>query len=287
MNMKKHTTFSGKVVVITGASSGIGKALAKAFAHAGAFTVLVSRGGEKLNKVVAELKTDHPDVLALSADVSSDQQVREMVDHVVAKYGRVDILINNAGTSLVGPTEATDFEGNTKKLLETSFYGTIHLNSRVIPLMKGQKSGQIVNMSSVVGRKAFPRFGSYSAAMHAITGYSDALRQELTGNGISVMTLHPGLTQTELLTEVNPADMPPPFRFMTPMTPDFVAQRVLWALRKKKVRLILPFQARFLLLMDAFSPRLGDLLVRLLSNRFFARFLGTFRGTSYAHNPST
>src|SRR3970282_2317168 len=120
---------------------------------------------------------------------------------------RVDILFNNAGSSFVGRIEEDDFVENTKKMMEVDFFGTVYCTKEVLPIMQKQGSGHIINMSSVVGRKAFPHFGGYSASMHAISGFTDALRQELYGSRINVSIIHPELTQTPILEHVKPEEM--------------------------------------------------------------------------------
>lgn len=280
----KRQIFMDKVVVITGASSGIGRATTIAFAKEGAKTVLVSRSGEKLESVADEIRDFNSNLLMIPTDVSKQDEVSRMIEKVIGEYGRVDILFNNAGSSFVGRIEEEDFVENTKKVMEVDFFGTVYCAKAVLPVMQKQASGHIINMSSVVGRKAFPHFGGYSAAMHAITGFTDSLRQELHGSGIHVSIIHPALTQTPMLNHVDPADMPPPFRRMTPITPESVAEAVLGAVHKKHPRVIVPSQPERLLLADAISPRLGDLVLRLLQNGFFATLIGTYRGTLYKHN---
>ncbi len=277
----KRQRFKDKVVVITGASSGIGRATAIAFAKEAAKTVLVSRSEEKLKRVGDEIRDFNSNLLMIPTDVSKQAEVSNMIEKVIGEYGRVDILFNNAGSSFVGRIEEGDFVENIKKMMEVDFFGTVYCTKEVLPIMEKQGSGHIINMSSVVGRKAFPHFGGYSSTMHAITGFTDSLRQELYGSGIYVSIIHPALTQTPMLYHVDPADMPPPFRRMTPITPESVAEAVLRAVDKKHLRVILPAQPKRLLLADAISPRLGDLIVRLMPTRAFSSFIGMYRGRVY------
>ncbi len=284
--MKSKTRFKDKVVIITGASSGIGRATALAFAREGATTVLVSRSREKLERVADEIRNFNPNVLVVPTDVSLQDSVHNMVEKVMDEYGRVDILFNNAGSSFVGRIEDEDFVENTKNMIEVDFFGTVYCTKAVLPIMQKQGMGHIINMSSVVGRKAFPHFGGYSSAMHAISGFTDSLRQELGGSGISVSMIHPALTQTPLLDHVSPEDMPPPFRRFTPIPVESVAEAVLNGVDKNQARIIVPFQPKFLLLADAISPRLGDLIVRLLPNKVFSSLLRIYRGKTYEHSKS-
>lgn len=278
------TRFQNQIVLITGASSGIGKATALAFAKEGATTVLASRSREGLQRVADEIRQLNGRPFVVPVDVSSQEQVRQMVAAVVEKYGRIDILFNNAGASMVGRIDEDDFIDKTRKMLEVGFMGTIYVTREVLPVMKRQGSGRILNMSSVVGRKAFPHFGGYSSAMHALAGFTDALRQELKGTGVNVSVIHPALTQTALLSQVRAEDMPPPFRYLTPISAEKVANAALDGIHKNKPRIIVPFQPNLLLFADAISPKLGDQVVRLLQNRIFGRLIGTYKGTVYRHD---
>jgi len=172
---------------------------------------------------------------------------------------------------------------DTKEMLDVDFMGTVYTTRAVLPLLKKQGSGHIMNMSSVVGRKAFPHFGGYSSAMHAITAFTDSMRQELRGSGIGVSTIHPALTQTPLLERVKPEEMPPPFKGITPITVESVAKAVLDGVYYNRARVVVPFQPKLLLLADAISPSLGDLVVRLLAKKAFSRVLGMYRGNLYQH----
>jgi len=279
--MNKKSKFKDQVVVITGASSGIGRATALEFAREGAKTVLVSRSLEKLERVADEIRSFNPNVLAVPTDVSSPEQVHEMVEKVLSELGRIDVLFNNAGSSYVGRVEDENFVENAKKMIEVDYFGSVYATKEVLPVMKKQGSGHIMNMSSVVGRKAFPHFGGYSSVMHAISGFTDSLRQELSGSGINVSIIHPALTQTPLLNHVKPDDMPPPFRGITPISVESVAKAVVNGVYYNQARIIVPFQPKLLFLADAISPHIGDLVVKLLANKVFSRLLGTYRGRLY------
>lgn len=279
--------FKNQVVLITGASSGIGRTAALAFAREGATTVLLSRSLEKLEKVAAEIREFSDKVLTVSADVSSKDEVDAAVAKVVAELGRIDVLFNNAGKSDVGSTDSPWFIEDVQEMFEVDFLGSVRVTQAVLPIMRRQRKGHILNMSSVVGRKAFAQFGGYSSVMHAIAGYTDALRQELKGTGIRVSIIHPALTQTPLLASVRPEDMPPPFRRLTPIAPERVADAALRGIVRNTARIVVPAQPKLLILADALSPRLGDFVVGLLQNRFFGWLLGTFRGTTYRHSTSS
>ncbi|MEU5380387.1 SDR family oxidoreductase, partial [Streptomyces sp. NPDC005968] len=142
-------------------------------------------------------------------------------------------------------------------------------------------SGAIVNMSSVMGRKAFARFGSYAIVMHGVSAFSDGLRQEVAGSGIRVSVIYPALTATDLLREAKEAEMPPPFRHMTPLSAGEVAQAVVAAVLRGKRRVVLPRTANMLLLGEALSPRIGDLIATALTKRRIAGLLRMSSGKTY------
>lgn len=279
----KNNQFQNKVVLITGASSGIGRSTALRFARQGAKTVLLSRSQAKLELVAEEIREFSDDVFVVPADVSSKTEVEAAVEKTLKKYGRIDVLFNNAGLSHVGRADEPRFVDDLRGMFEVDLLGAIHVTQAVLPAMRRQGSGHILNMSSVVGRKAFPGFGGYSSIMHALVGYTNALRQELQDEPISVSIIHPALTQTPLLSEVSPEDMPPPFRRLTPISPELVAKAALDGIHKNTARIVVPALPRLLMLADALSPHLGDLFVRLLQKRWFSRLFGTFRGATYAH----
>lgn len=213
--------------------------------------------------------------------ITSKPAVETLIARAVERFGRVDVLVNNAGIGRIGAVTEDSFEQDVHATLNASLFGMVHMTQQAVPIMRAQRSGAIVNMSSVMGRKAFARFGSYAIVMHAVSALSDALRQELAGTGIHVAVIHPSLTATDLLQEASESLMPPPFRHMTPLGPDKVAEAVISAVRKRRRRIVLPWQANMLLLGEALSPLLGDLIARALTVRFIAKLLGMSNGTTY------
>ncbi|MFF0458577.1 SDR family NAD(P)-dependent oxidoreductase [Nocardia africana] len=273
--------FADKVVLVTGASRGIGRAVALAFAREGAQVVLAARSAERLAQVESEVRALGATGLSVPTDVTSPEAVAALVDVVMDRFGRIDVLVNNAGIGKVGAVESSAFADAVRQTLQASLFGMINVTQRVLPVLKRQGSGAIVNMSSVMGRKAFARFGSYAIVMHGVSAFSDSLRQELAGANIGVTVIHPALTATDLLREADEAEMPPPFRHMTPLSADDVAQAVVAAVRHEKRRVVLPRTANMLLLGEAVSPRLGDLIASALTRRSIAKALGMSRGKTY------
>ncbi|MGW6740114.1 SDR family NAD(P)-dependent oxidoreductase [Streptomyces sp. NPDC055025] len=273
--------FANKVVLVTGASRGIGRAVALRFAQEGARLVLAARSADRLAQVEKEVRDLGAEVLSVPTDVTSRDDVAALVDAAMNRFGRIDVLVNNAGIGKVGGIESTAFEDDVHQTLQASLFGMINVTQRVLPILRQQKSGTIVNMSSVMGRKAFARFGSYAIVMHAVSAFSDSLRQELAGSGVRVSVIHPALTATDLLREAEEAEMPPPFRHMTPLSSEDVARAVTEAVRRGKRRVVLPRTANMLLLGEALSPGVGDLIAAALTRRPVARLLGMSRGKTY------
>lgn len=278
----KERNFNQKVVIVTGASSGIGRASALAFAREGAKVVLVARRKEKLDQVASKIKDEGGlEPMVIAVDIKSNKRVRAMVDQVMKVHGRIDLLFNNAGSSYTGEFADSDYEEHLTEMIDLDLMGTIRVTRSVLDVMRPQGSGYILNMSSVVGKKAFASFGAYSTVMHAISGFTDSLRQELKNSGIQVSIIHPALTQTSLLNHVKPESMPSVFKAMTPLSPEMVAKAVLRGIIKNKSRIIVPFQPRLLFALDTISAELGDWFVRVISRRSISKILGMYQGKTY------
>jgi len=273
--------FQNKVVLVTGASQGIGREIALAFAREKARLVLAARSPDRLSAVAKEIHDLGSLAVAIPTDVSNEASVEALIGQAIGEFGRFDVLVNNAGIARIGGVESETFAADTAQTMQASLFGMIHVTRRVLPIFHKQGFGAIVNMSSVMGRKALARFGSYAIVMHGVSAFSDALRQELAGSNIRVSVVHPGLTATPLLSEANPAQMPPPFRYMTPLSSEDVAQAVLKAVRQGTRRAVLPRTANMLLLAEALSPRLSDLVAQALTVNPIARLLGMSRGPTY------
>lgn len=178
-----------KTVLITGASSGIGAATAKTLASAGYQMFGGVRNPGSAPKI--------PGVEFVKMDVLDEDSVASAVHAVLAKAGRIDILINNAGVSLVGPVEATS-DAEAKALFDVNVFGVLRLVRAVLPSMRSHRSGLIVNVSSVLGFLPAPFMGLYAASKHALEGLSESLDHEVRGFGVRVVLLEPSFTQTNL-----------------------------------------------------------------------------------------
>ncbi len=189
-------SFQNKVIWITGASSGIGEGLAYAFAEQGASLILSSRKKEALEKVKSNCPGDTK-VLILPLDVSDFESIQPTVDKALEHFPKIDILVNNAGISQRDLIENTDFEVD-RKIMDVNYLGTVGLTKALLPQFIENRSGQIVVMSSVMGKFGAPYRSGYAASKHALQGYFDSLRAEIDKYNIKVTILCPGYVHTQV-----------------------------------------------------------------------------------------
>lgn len=187
--------FKDKVVWITGASSGIGEALAMAFAAEGARLVLSARREAELQRVAKQTALPDLDLLVLPFDLSDTSGATALSAAVMNKFGRIDILVNNGGFSQRAEAMKTS-EKLARELMEVNYFSAVNLSQSVLPYMKRQKSGQIVVISSIAGKFGFYLRSSYSAAKHALHGYFESLRLETEQYGIKILLVCPGKVKT-------------------------------------------------------------------------------------------
>jgi len=223
----------GKVVLVTGASAGIGAATARLLAARGAKVALAARTLDKLTALAQELD----DSFAVQADMTRPDSVAAMVEATVGHYGRLDILVNNAGRALRAPVadiKIADFQS----IVELNLYGPLLAMQAVIPHMRRQGGGSIINVSSNVSKMAIPTIGAYAATKYALNGLTLTARAELADDGIVVTVMHPGQTATDFgrnaTVDPSMASAPPPSggSNSTPDTAEDVAAKVLEAIVK-------------------------------------------------------
>jgi len=183
----------GKVTIVTGASSGIGEATARILAKLGATVVLAARTGEKLRFLEREILAAGGRALAVKSDVTDELSVEAMVEQAVREFGSIDILVNNAGLGLTGRVAELRAD-DLRYLLELNLVGPLHCVQAVLPHMP--RGGRIINVSSVLGKRAVPKVGGYCATKFALNALSDALRVELADRDITVTSVYPGTTRT-------------------------------------------------------------------------------------------
>lgn len=187
----------GSVVVITGASSGIGEATALAFARRGSLLALGARRLDRLNAVAQKCReAGSPEVSVRRVDIGHRSEARAFIAGALRDYERVDVLVNNAGVGWMGRLYEMPDE-KVEELIATNLRGVIATTQAALPAMLERRSGVIINVASVVGFRASPYSAVYSATKHAVVGLSHALRGELSGTGVKVCVVYPGVTRTE------------------------------------------------------------------------------------------
>lgn len=185
-----------KVVIITGASEGIGRATAKRFAEAGAKLALVARSVDRLAELADELRERGCDAISAPSDVSDPAQLKRAVAETVRHFGRIDVLINNAGQAAVGRIADLDL-GDFRQIVDLNLFGSFIAMQSVIPIMQEHGEGLIINVSSMVSKMSIPALGAYAATKAALNALSNTARAELAPEGIRVITVFPRMTSTD------------------------------------------------------------------------------------------
>jgi short-subunit dehydrogenase len=261
--LNQTNSLANKVVLITGASSGIGLAIAKVFAGAGSRLVLTARDPARLQQAAASLGVS---ALTVPTDITRRVEVDHLVAEAIREYGRVDILINNAGTGLIAPFEQIDLQ-DAQTLMETNFFGPLHCIQAILPHMTRQRGGHIINMASVAGLRGIPNSSIYSSSKAALIALSDSLRIEVHRANIHVTTVCPGRVKLEQTRFFETAKKYGPVELLhspETLTVDEVAAAVLAAAHRRPRLVVLPGHARLLHLLNRFAPRVVD---RLLEKR--------------------
>jgi NAD(P)-dependent dehydrogenase (short-subunit alcohol dehydrogenase family) len=287
-------TLRDKAVVITGGSRGLGLVLARHICAQGGNVALIARDPDELARAKADLAPRGGMVLTIECDLLDPAQIGAAVRQAIDRFGKIDILINNAGIIEVGPLEnmtREDFE----RAMRLHFWAPFELIAQVVPEMRIWGGGRIVNISSIGGKVAVPHLAPYSASKFALTGFSDAIRAELARDNIHVTTVAPGMMRTgshvnakfkgkhdmEFAWFAASAGAP-----LISMNADRAARKILAACRRGQPSLTLTFAARGAILGNALFPNLTGYLMRLL-NRFLPKPSGAegnqLRGGSEVH----
>ncbi len=258
----------GKVVVITGASSGIGLALAESFAAAGAKLVLAARNLAKLQEIAANLKLKYAaEVIAVGVDVSKELQCQNLMDQTVKNFGQIDVLINNAGISMRAIFEEVDLKV-LSEVMDINLWGTVFCTKHALPALLKSK-GVIVGVSSIAGYKGLPGRTGYSASKFAMQGFLESVRVENLYKGLSVLIACPGFTASNIRSVARSKDGLPqgesPMDEKNIMQPEQVAQAILRAVEQRKRTLVLTSQGKFTVWLAKHFPALAD---RLIFNHF-------------------
>jgi NADP-dependent 3-hydroxy acid dehydrogenase YdfG len=195
-----------KVVVVTGASSGMGEAAARHLSSLGATVVFGARRADRIEKLAKEIVDNGGQALAIAVDVTQREQVKKLVDATVEQFGRVDVLVNNAGIMPLSLVESLHVD-EWDKMIDVNLKGVLNGIAAVLPYMKEQKSGQIINTSSVAGHKVFSGSAVYSATKFAVRALTEGLRMEVKPYNIRTTIVCPGAVKTELLEHITDVDV--------------------------------------------------------------------------------
>ena len=258
--------FKDKVVVVTGGTEGIGRALVEKFLIAGAKVATCARHHDKLYRLQSEFPS-YP-LHAVLADVSIENDCRHFIESTIKVFGGIDILVNNAGVSMRGLLKDTETDV-IKRLMETNFYGSVYCTKFALNTIIERK-GSVVGVSSIAGYRGLPGRSGYSASKFALQGWLEAIRTELLDDGVHVMWVCPGFTASNIrnaaLNEKGAAQGESPLDEGKLMTPGKVAEKISKAIEKRKRTLVLTFTGKQTVFMNKFFPAWSDKLVK---NFFF------------------
>ena len=254
--------FTDKVVAVTGGTDGIGKALVKEFLSRGAKVATCGRTKEKLEDLESEC--EGKPLLTIVCDVSKEEDCKNFIDRTMQNFGKIDILINNAGISMRALFKDTEVS-TLKKLMDINFWGTVYCTKFALETIIENK-GTIVGVSSVAGYRGLPGRSGYSASKFALNGWLEALRTELLETGVNVMWVCPGFTKSNIRNVALNKDAKPqgesPLDESKLMTAEECAQHIIKAIQKRKRTLVLTFTGKETVFMNRFFPALTDKLTR-------------------------
>ena len=259
----------GKIVLITGASSGFGEDAGRLFAAEGAKVILAARRVDRLQDIATQLTEIGADTFVIQVDITSPSEIQQAVQKAIDHFGRIDILFNNAGFGRLNWFEELDFSADIRKQIEVNLIGLMEITQAVLPFMIKQRSGHIINMSSVSGFLAAPLYSGYAASKFGVRGFTDALRRETSIYGVKVSGIYPGFAHTEFgqhtgsSTVIKGINLPS----WTYMSSKYVAQHVVKLARHPRSKLIIPWWFVPALWADAHFPSLVDYVI----NQFFIK----------------
>ena len=264
----KESYFKDKVIIVTGASSGIGLASARLFGSLGAKVVMAARRLDKLMELAPSVGPDER-VLCVKCDVSSEEECKELVEVTVERFGRLDILVNNAGLSMRAMFKDLDLKV-IHSLMDVNFWGTVNCTKYALPFLL-QSKGQVVGVISIAGYSALPARTGYSSSKYAIRGFLDTIRIEHLKDGLNVLVFAPGYTSSNVrnaaLTADGSAQGETPLDEGKLMSAEDCAKHLAKALRKRKSECILTGLGKATVLAHRLFPRLTD----KLTYKFIAR----------------
>ena len=252
-----------KRILLTGASSGIGAVLATLLAQEGADLVLLARRKERLEEIAEKIHQQFGNrkVVIVDGDITDAEVRHRAIQTAVEQLGGLDILINNAGMGATALIENTTQE-TLRRIFEVNFFALIELTQLALPHLKQGTEPMMVNLSSIVGLRGVPHYGVYGAAKFAVAGLSESMRAEISKYGIDVLVVCPGTTQTEFFDVLYQSTSAPKLPNHRPVTSEYVAVRIVRAMKKGTHKIIPYLPAAFLDKMNRLCPRFTDWLMK-------------------------
>lgn len=259
----------GKRVLVTGTSSGIGRSLATNLVRDGAAVAMMARSAELLDELARDLTRKGGDVLAVPGDVTVAEDRTRALDAIRTRFGGLDLLINNAGIGGCGHF-ANSNEELLRRTMEVNFFGPVDLIRAAVPILKEGNQPAIVNVASMCGRRALPGWSEYSASKFALAGFTEALRGEMARFDIEVLLIVPGLTHSSLGEHLLRNETRMKIDYSKGMSADYVADRIIHAIRKNRRETVLGTEAKWMLRINRFFPRLVDRLISRKVKKLYA-----------------
>ncbi|KPK79904.1 MAG: short-chain dehydrogenase [Bacteroides sp. SM23_62_1] len=258
-----YSQLSGKVVIVTGATSGIGYATAKVFAANGASTVVASIEKEKLPDIMKEFESLGYNILPVYTDVTREEDCKNLIDKTIEKYGRIDILINNAGISMRALLADLHLDV-IRRVMDVNFWGTVYCTKYALPYLL-ENYGSVIGISSIAGFKGLPGRTGYSASKFALIGFLESVRIENRKKGLHVLIVGPWFIRSNIRKNALGPDGQPQGESPLPeknlSSPEYVAEKIVRATLLKKRTLLLPWRSKLFVPLNRLFPRLFDRIV--------------------------
>jgi short-subunit dehydrogenase len=256
---------NGNVVVITGASKGIGAELARRLAAKGAKLVLAARGEKELDEIAAECRKAGAEVVTVKADVAVERDCAGVVAAAVNAFGRIDTLVNNAGATMWARFEDIRDMSILQRIMQVNYMGAVYCTHHALPHLRASR-GRIVGISSLAGRTGVPTRTGYSASKHAMTGFFDSLRIELDGSGVTVTMIYPGFVATGIRENASGPDGKPiqvsPVKEGEVMSVEDCARRIVAAIEGREREVVMTARGKLGMWLKLLAPSLVDRIAR-------------------------